>query len=73
MSPIEKNGTGIDWRELYSRVSIGTATATDAERVERIGLLPQAARIRTGMANHQDALLIALQVELTGVGEGVAA
>lgn len=74
---IEKNGTGqraeVNWRELYRRVSRGQATATDAEPVEKIGLLPQAIRIRNGLANHNDALLIALQVELTGAGQGVAA
>lgn len=70
---IEKNGTGVDWRELYRRVSRGTATCDDAEPVERIGLLPQAIRIRNGMAGNQDALVIALQVELTGAAQGVMA
>lgn len=63
---IEKNGTGVDWRELYRRVSTGQATVADARPVEQIGLLPQAIRIRSGLADHHDALLIALQVELTG-------
>ena len=63
---IEKNGTGIDWRSLYRRVSSGLATEADAGPVEQIGLLPQALRIRNGLANHNDALVIALQVELTG-------
>lgn len=63
---IEKGGTGIDWRNLYRRVCNGMATEADAGPVEEIGLLPQALRIRNGLANHQDALVIALQVELTG-------
>lgn len=68
---IERNGTGIDWSALERRVARGLATAADAEPVRRIGLLPQAIRIEQGQATVDDALLIALQVQMTG-GEVVA-
>lgn len=67
---VEKSGTGVvgvvgvDWRSIQRRVASGTATASDAEPVRSIGLLPQALRIESGLANYHDALLIALQVEL---------
>lgn len=63
---IEKNGTGIDWRELQRRVSRGLATEADAGPVENIGLMNVAHRIRNGQAGHGDAVQIALQVEMTG-------
>lgn len=63
---VEKNGTGIDWRELQRRVSRGLATESDAEPVEKIGLMNVAHRIRNGQAGHSDTVQIVLQLALTG-------
>ena len=71
-TPIERNGTGINWPALQRRVAQGCATVTDAEPVQAIGLLPQALRIQSGLATADDALIIALKVNLINRSGGDA-
>ncbi|MFW6341003.1 MAG: hypothetical protein ACOC0Q_09055 [Wenzhouxiangella sp.] len=48
------------WLDLARRVSQGIAVDIDADAVELLGLWPQAQRIRSGMATHEDAAQISL-------------
>jgi len=57
-----------EWVALARRVGNGLATAHDAEKIESIGLLPQAIRVRQGLATHSDGVLVNLQAGLRLLG-----
>lgn len=52
------------WVALCRRIESGMATLRDARHVEEVGLMPQAIRIRQGLACHSDAVLVHLQVQI---------
>lgn len=56
------------WIDLAKRIDNGLATATDADKVEQIGLLPNAMRIRQGLATFTDARLVHLQAQMRFLG-----
>ena len=58
------------WSALARRVANGLATVEDAERVLELGLMPQALRIRQGLATALDAQLINLQAQIRLLDEG---
>lgn len=60
-TPTAAGLTQEQWTALVRRVGSGMATEADADPVEKIGLLPQALRIRSGRATHKDAILINIQ------------
>ena len=53
-----------EWQSLCRRVESGLATQRDARHVERVGMMPQAIRIRQGLATRSDAVLVHLQVQV---------
>lgn len=52
------------WAALCRRVESGMATQGDARHVEQVGLMPQAIRIRQGLATRTDAVLVHLQIQI---------
>lgn len=56
--------TALQWQQLSRRVSTGEATVDDAALVEQLGLPPQAERIRSRIATHNDAVLIHLEAQI---------
>lgn len=52
------------WIDLAKRIGNGLATDTDADKVEQIGLLPNAMRIRQGLATLTDAQLVHIQAQM---------
>jgi len=57
-----------EWIDLAKRIANGMATEPDAEKVEQIGLLPQALRIRQGLATFTDAQLVHIQAGMRMLG-----
>jgi hypothetical protein len=57
------------WAALCRRVEGGMATQRDARLVEHVGLMPQAIRIRQGLATRTDAVLVHLQIQIKLNGE----
>lgn len=60
--------TEAEWQSLCRRVGAGKGTQRDARCVEEVGMLPQAIRIRQGLATCSDAVLVHLQVQLRLLG-----
>lgn len=56
--------TEAQWTALCRRVENGLATQRDARMVEHVGLMPQAIRIRQGLATRTDAVLVHLQIQI---------
>ena len=56
--------TETEWQALCRRVESGMATQRDARHVESVGMMPQAIRIRQGLATRSDAVLVHLQVQI---------